>query len=592
MPFDRGRTTPVAGLPMLHPESVDVALSAFEAVVAARPKPAKVAQWVAQPRVSLVPSSGNSLSTLPPSLEAEDCITITPILAAAAAACTTISLHNLRSSEFRVSIDSPEEVLSHPVESQVGSPVEVQLPADLEAALEGGLGNRLEHFDDFDACGKGTCATVFKVRHRQSSLTYALKRITLLDSRATADQIEYQKRTIRRELVLFNSKHSADHIVPIYDVFKTGGHVYLLLEYMCWSLERILKTAGNIPFASLKSLKDRYLKSPPACRHKKNRAAECAPDSTWGVSSTVASSLSAFPCPSPTLPRSKNTRGWRARGSPIPERVIACFTYQILCGMQQLHKLVYAGTKCGAVHGDLKPDNILMSNKGVVKITDFGCCAFVGAEGMVQWSPFNAGARPYTSPERLVEDWMGRGQAVDAAFAQSADVWATGITTLEMACGCHPCSELVMRSRNGRGGDFLYQAQLCYENLLQPVRAFQMSNAFTDFTMRTLAFDPRDRPSSQSLHAHPWFKLHNVFHPERNAQLKRWVDSVFAHQETSARAKRERVRRQQSRALTEVAARRHGCGAEVWRGFKFRGAPQRDPLPLLDPSEWPLLGSP
>jgi len=441
--------------------------------------------------------------------------------------------------------------------------VKVPLPAGVDVArnmgLEGGQGHRLEDFEDFDACGQGTCASVFKVRHRQSSSIYALKRIRLHDSGATADQIESQQRVIARELALFNSKHTADHIVQIFDWFRSDNYVFFLLEYMHWSLEQIRKAACDIPYQAQHDLATTHLK--PLGQSKKSKRSQ--PNVPFAeLERQNTSSSSSLERQNSSQPR-RNPRGWKDRSSPIPERVIACVIYQILCGLQQLHAMIYDGTSRGIVHKDLKPDNILMNNKGQIKIADFGCCAFVNSEGMVPWTPFNLGTELYKSPERIRRAGsVGLGQATDATFAQSADIWALGVTALELACGCHPGEELLRRSNAG-GGHFLYQEQLRYENLLQPAKEFPMSEAFMDFTVQTLAYEPRDRPSSQRLHAHPWFKQHNVFHQERNAQLKRWVDSVFAYQENSARTERERLHRKVGKVLTENA-RGVVAGASVW----------------------------
>eukprot|EP00756_Hemistasia_phaeocysticola_P023501 Hpha_TRINITY_DN15897_c0_g2::TRINITY_DN15897_c0_g2_i1::g.187294::m.187294 len=682
MPPDRGRAMPplpvktprrapplgppvgFPGVAVLHSESPDAVFCAFEAAVAARPKPAAAAQsatdWSSEtavsPQVKFSPqlplctplkessgsvgprtlSEGSALLSLSERVNRGQVVEDSVAVMATSGAVAFLGLLGIGKVPSRppsfsiplgkfgavVPVEEPAQgkdgwcegrrllsALARGSEKEVqteatslGTPVKMQLPAGLAGAfnigLEGGQGTRLEDFEDFDECGKGTCASVFKVRHKeQPSVFYALKRIPLLDSAATADQTEYRERIIMRELAVLHAKHTADHIVQIHDAFKSEKYVFFLLEYMHWSLERILKTASGVPFATLRGMKDRYLKPPPLSRHLKHRVPEAVPEAAWSspasgiaysLSSSSSSSSSFWPLQS--RPRNKNTRGWKNRSSPMPERVIACFTYQILCGLQQLHALVYNGTNRGIVHKDLKPDNILMNDKGQVKIADFGCCAFVNSEGMVPWTPFNAGTKVYMSPERVLRgDWMGLGEATDGAFAQSADVWALGITTLELACGCHPCDELLMKSKNGRGGDFLYQAQLRYESLLQPVSEYRMSDEFTDFTVRALAFDPRDRPSSQRLLGHPWFKQHNAAHKVRNMQLKRWVDAVFAHQETSARAERDRARRQQSKSLTVIAGRRRGVGAQVWSGHKFR-SPPRDSPPTLDPSEWPLPG--
>lgn len=54
----------------------------------------------------------------------------------------------------------------------------------------------------------------------------------------------------------------------------------------------------------------------------------------------------------------------------LNERQIAAITHEVLKGLNFLHER-------GVIHRDIKSDNILLSAKGCVKITDFGYCANV-----------------------------------------------------------------------------------------------------------------------------------------------------------------------------------------------------------------------
>jgi serine/threonine protein kinase len=54
------------------------------------------------------------------------------------------------------------------------------------------------------------------------------------------------------------------------------------------------------------------------------------------------------------------------REKKIPEHILGMITYQILQGIQYLHKSMKV------IHRDLKPSNILLNSKGQVKIADFG----------------------------------------------------------------------------------------------------------------------------------------------------------------------------------------------------------------------------
>ncbi|KAJ2768310.1 serine/threonine protein kinase [Coemansia nantahalensis] len=93
-----------------------------------------------------------------------------------------------------------------------------------------------------------------------------------------------------------------------------------------------------------------------------------------------------------------------------------CWFKQVCLGVRYLHRI-------GIAHRDLKLENCLLTDRGVVKIIDFGCAT-------VYKTPFQkepgqvvgvCGSDPYIAPEVL----MSRRQI--AYYAQVADVWSVGI---------------------------------------------------------------------------------------------------------------------------------------------------------------------
>lgn len=94
------------------------------------------------------------------------------------------------------------------------------------------------------------------------------------------------------------------------------------------------------------------------------------------------------------------------------ERVLSIY-YQVLAGVEHLHKL-------GMSHGDIKPQNILVSGNQI-KLTDFGCSAL--PEEMYARTRQNGGTILYSAPEVVGSSW--RGHSSHALF--KADVYSLGV---------------------------------------------------------------------------------------------------------------------------------------------------------------------
>ncbi|HER00586.1 MAG TPA: serine/threonine protein kinase [candidate division Zixibacteria bacterium] len=97
---------------------------------------------------------------------------------------------------------------------------------------------------------------------------------------------------------------------------------------------------------------------------------------------------------------------------------------------QLLSALGYAHRN-GIIHRDIKPSNIMVTESGLVKITDFGIAKILGAQKMTQTGTA-AGSLPYMSPEQI----RGR-KDID----YRTDLYSTGITLYQMLTGELPFKE-------------------------------------------------------------------------------------------------------------------------------------------------------
>ncbi|KAH7432985.1 hypothetical protein KP509_07G049400 [Ceratopteris richardii] len=104
----------------------------------------------------------------------------------------------------------------------------------------------------------------------------------------------------------------------------------------------------------------------------------------------------------------------------IPEATARKYLRDIVTGLRYLHS-------CGIIHGDIKPENLLINDSGQVKICDFGVSQrFEGNNDELRCSP---GTQVFTAPECITgATYHGR----------AADVWALGVTLYCMIFGQYP----------------------------------------------------------------------------------------------------------------------------------------------------------
>jgi serine/threonine protein kinase len=108
------------------------------------------------------------------------------------------------------------------------------------------------------------------------------------------------------------------------------------------------------------------------------------------------------------------------RSGPIPAHVVLPIFVQALRG-------VAAGHKRRIIHRDLKPSNLMITDEGIVKITDFGIAKVRSATGHTQEST-RVGSVRYMAPEQIL------GRPVDV----QTDVYIMGGTLYELLTGRPP----------------------------------------------------------------------------------------------------------------------------------------------------------
>jgi serine/threonine protein kinase len=115
-------------------------------------------------------------------------------------------------------------------------------------------------------------------------------------------------------------------------------------------------------------------------------------------------------------------------GHPLLAHMRAAGRVSVASGLRYLKEVCRALALVhgqGAVHRDLKPDNILLDRRGIVRVVDFGLAAFT--DRRLGFAPGSMGTFTYMAPETLL------GQATPAS-----DVYSLGLLAYELFTGGGP----------------------------------------------------------------------------------------------------------------------------------------------------------
>lgn len=110
----------------------------------------------------------------------------------------------------------------------------------------------------------------------------------------------------------------------------------------------------------------------------------------------------------------------KVASGPLPLPDILDITLQIAKGLQTAHEN-------GVVHRDIKSANIMFTNKGEVKVMDFGLAKVRGRTRLTAENS-TLGTAEYMSPEQV------KGREID----HRSDIWSLGIVLFEMITGKPP----------------------------------------------------------------------------------------------------------------------------------------------------------
>lgn len=154
-----------------------------------------------------------------------------------------------------------------------------------------------------------------------------------------------------------------------------------------------------------------------------------------------------------------------ARGRlPIDEALR--YAFEITKGLGAAHS-------AGIVHRDVKPENVIVTSEGVVKILDFGLAETNQDATQTELEPF-VGTAGYMAPEQF-----------EGRVDQRSDLWSVGVMFYEMVCGERPF----------RGRDIFEIRDAVVHGRYRPIRDGKLNLPINidSFMDRALAKDPAVR---------------------------------------------------------------------------------------------------
>ena len=195
----------------------------------------------------------------------------------------------------------------------------------------------------------------------------------------------------------------------------------------------------------------------------------------------------------------------------MPEIMVQHIFRQIVLGLNYLHS-------SGIVHGDIKPENMLLSGDGTVKISDFGQSQILDRDSKLTKT---LGTPAYLSPEICAgEDYDG--------FA--ADIWALGVSLYYFVFGKLPFESESVADLY----DMISDDQIIYpEDVALPIN-------LQDLFIRLLNKNPKYRIKCHELLDHPWLSeehelIEDMSPVAEEAETSTFMSNAIAKFETDRR---------------------------------------------------------
>ena len=168
------------------------------------------------------------------------------------------------------------------------------------------------------------------------------------------------------------------------------------------------------------------------------------------------------------------------------DTIFKYFTRQIIDGMMTLYQNNY-------VHFDIKPENILILNNLILKITDFDLLKKI--DDKVKEFKIPGGTQGFMTCEYYLDT------RVNASEARTQDYFALGCTLFSLKFG-------FLLLKNKKEGDGYMQAEEVFKSLERKINYIEANKLcvkdLIKFLKSLLAYKPEERPNFEEIYRNKW----------------------------------------------------------------------------------------
>ena len=159
------------------------------------------------------------------------------------------------------------------------------------------------------------------------------------------------------------------------------------------------------------------------------------------------------------------------REGPVPLSVAVDIARQTARGLARAHE-------AGIIHRDIKPDNVLITHRGEVKILDFGIAKAIDAPSLTRVG-ISVGTPMYMSPEQVAGD----------PTDQRADIWSLGVVLYEMIRSRRRSSGASDSEKEGRLDPASSELSIAFDRVIAKCLKVNAEERFRDAGELSAALD-------------------------------------------------------------------------------------------------------